>query len=164
MKENINDINLKVFNAFKNDWALLTSGSFENHNSMTIAWGAMGTLWQKDVITVYVKPVRHTYSFMEKNDYFVVSFFAEEYKEALKIMGRLSGRDVNKDELSKLTPIKDGDNVIYKEAKLTFICKKIYYNDIVLDSVPCEEIKKYYQVEEPHRMYVGEVIKVIEND
>ena len=162
MKENINDINLKAFNAFKNDWALLTSGSFENHNSMTIAWGAMGTLWQKDVLTVYVKPIRHTYSFMEDNEYFVVSFFDEEYKDALKIMGRYSGRDVNKDKLSKLTPVKYNNLTIYEEAKLIFICKKIYYNDVLLENVPSEEVKKYYQIEEPHRMYVGEVIEVLE--
>ena len=54
---------------------------------MTISWGELGTLWNKSVATVYVKPCRYTYNFMEENDYFVLSFFQEEYRDALKIMG-----------------------------------------------------------------------------
>ena len=36
---------------------------------MTISWGGMGTLWDKPVVTVYVKLCRYTYGFMnEKSD------------------------------------------------------------------------------------------------
>jgi len=47
---------------------------------MTISWDELGTLWNKSVTTVYVKPCRYTYNFMEENDYFVLSFFQEEYR------------------------------------------------------------------------------------
>ena len=52
----------------------------------------MGTLWSKPVVTVYVKPVRYTYGFMNDSEYFTVSFYPEEYRKALGIMGSQSGR------------------------------------------------------------------------
>ena len=159
--DELKELNLKPFSLFNNDWALLTSGPLNNHNSMTISWGEIGTLWSKSVVTVYVKPCRYTYSFMENNDLFVVSFFNNKYKEALGIMGSISGRDVDKDELSGLTPIKHGDTTIYKEAKMTLICKKIYYSDLSLDKIPEKEKNIYYQIEKPHRMYIGEIIEII---
>ena len=152
---------IRPFDLFHKDWALLTAGQIDDHNSMTISWGELGTLWNKNVATVYVKPCRYTYSFMEKNDYFVLSFFDEEYSQALSLMGSKSGRDVNKDELSGLTPVNYEGVTIYKEAKMTIICKKIYYNDLILENIPADAIKHHYQSEAPHRMYIGEVIKII---
>ena len=159
MLDKLNDI--KPFEIFNKTWVLLTAGPIDNHNSMTISWGEMGTLWGKNVCTVYVKPCRYTYNFMENNDFFVLSYFDEEYKKALSIMGSKSGRDVNKDELSGLTPVKHDKVTIYKEAKLTIICKIIYHDDLLIDNIPDKEKDTYYKVEKPHRMYIGEVVEVI---
>ena len=82
---------IDIFTQFDKRWALLCAGTKENHNTMTISWGGMGTLWRKPVVTVYVKPCRYTYGFMNDNEYFTVSFYPEEYKKALTIMGSKSG-------------------------------------------------------------------------
>lgn len=158
----IKELKTNPFTLFHEQWALLTSGPISKHNSMTISWGEMGTLWNKNVVTVYVKPCRYTYSFMEDNDIFVVSFFDEKYRKALGIMGELSGRDVNKDEASGLTPISYKGTTIYKEASITLICKKIYFNDLLIENMPSDAIKHHYQVDKPHRMYIGEVIETID--
>ena len=155
------EITLKPFEIFDKTWALITAGPIDDHNSMTISWGGMGTLWSKSVVTVYVKPCRFTYSFMEKNDRFVLSFFEEKYREALGVMGTKSGRDINKDLASRLTPIEHDGVTLYKEAKMTLVCKKIYFNDLDIKQIPGEEIQKYYQKEAPHRMYIGEVLEVL---
>ena len=152
---------IRPFDLFHKDWALLTAGPIDDHNSMTISWGELGTLWNKNVATVYVKPCRYTYNFMEGNDYFVISFFDEEYRDALSIMGSKSGRDINKDELSGLTPVNYERVTIYKQAKISLICKKIYFNDLLLENIPPDAVKLHYQSEAPHRMYIGEVIKII---
>lgn len=158
----IKELRFDSFKLFDDQWALVTSGEFSNHNSMTIAWGELGTLWHRNVVTIYVKPCRYTYSFIENNDYFVVSFFDSKYKHALAIMGNKSGRNVDKDKLANLTPNKHNDVTIYKEAKLTFVCKKIYFADLDLNHIPKIEIDKYYKEEKPHRMYVGEIIEIID--
>ncbi len=156
------ELKLKPFTLFDEDWALLTAGKVDNHNSMTISWGEIGTLWHYDVVTVYVKPLRYTHDFMEGNDLFVVSFFDESFRKALSLMGSKSGRDINKDKESHLTPTAYKDTTIYKEAKLSLICKKIYQNDLVLENMPEEERRRYYEKEAPHTMYIGEILEVIE--
>jgi len=158
----IKDLHFDSFKLFEEQWALVTAGSFLHHNSMTISWGELGTLWHRDVVTIYVKPCRYTYSFMEDNKLFVVSFFDDQYKDALKVMGSISGRDVDKDKEAHLTPIAHNDVTIYKEAKLSLICKKIYFNDLVFDNIPVEEQNRHYNNEKPHRMYIGEIIEIIE--
>ena len=150
------------FKMYGKDWALVTAGSLEEHNSMTISWGSLGILWGKDIATVYVKPCRYTYEFMEKNDCFVLSFFDDSYKPALGIMGSKSGRDINKDKAAGLTPIAYKGVTLYKEAKLSIICKKIYGEDFKLEGVPEDAKKKYYEMEKPHKMYIGEILEIKE--
>ena len=69
-----------AFHIFDKQWALVTAGTLNHYNTMTISWGGLGTLWSRPVATVYVKPIRYTYQFLEKNEYFTVSFFPEAYK------------------------------------------------------------------------------------
>ncbi len=38
-----------IFTMFDEGWALLTAGTRERFNTMTISWGALGTLWAKPV-------------------------------------------------------------------------------------------------------------------
>ena len=155
-------MNNYTYDKFKSEWALVTAGSLSNHNSMTISWGGIGTLWNKDVITIYIKPIRYTHTYVESNDMFVVSFFPTEYKRALSIMGSLSGKDVDKDKEAHLTPISYKGVTIYKEAKISFICKKIYQNELDIASIPEETIKNHYLEEAPHTMYIGEIIEIVE--
>ena len=164
MKKKEEEIIINPFTNFHLDWALVTAGDINHHNSMTISWGEMGTLWNKQVVTVYIKPCRYTYKFMEDNNFFVVSFFEEIYRPALNVMGSRSGRDINKDKESGLTPIEHGWVTIYKEARLTLICKKIYRQNLNIKNIPEEAIDHYYQKEKPHRMYIGEVVEIIKNE
>ena len=53
------DKSYEVFRLFNDRWALVTAGTMENYNTMTIGWGSMGTIWGpphkgKQVLTVYV--------------------------------------------------------------------------------------------------------------
>ncbi len=150
------------FNAFKNEWALVTAGVENSYNTMTIGWGGMGTLWGKPVVTVYIKPCRYTYEFMEKNDYFTVSFYPEEYKKDLGILGTKSGRDGDKVKLTRLTPKKLDKGMTFEEAKVTIVCKKIYYQDLDINVIPEEVVERNYKTEAPHRVYIGEVVEMIE--
>lgn len=149
-------------NQFHDEWALLTVGQKEHFNTMTISWGGMGTLWSKPVITVYVKPCRYTYEFMENNDYFVVSFFDGQYKKDLGILGSHSGRNENKIALTSLSPIEVNHGMSYQEAIQTIICKKIYEQDLEKEKIPEYAIENYYTNEPVHRMFIGEVIEIIE--
>lgn len=164
---NLKSLNLAPFYTLDKEWAVLTVGDKEKFNAMTVSWGGLGTIWNKPVVTVYVRPIRYTYEFMETNDYFSLSFYDEEYKEDLGILGSKSGKYVDKIALTKLTPRFSENTVSFKEAKLTLICKKIYFQDLDINnidnkSIPQSEIDRFYKTEPAHRMYIGEVIDIID--
>ena len=126
----------EIFSQFNDKWALLSAGTKDRHNTMTISWGGMGTLWFKPVVTIYVKPCRHTYGFMNDNEYFTVSFYPEEYKKALMLMGSKSGRDLDKDAASGLTVRDLGKAVTYEESEVTLLCRKIYFQNMDPANMP----------------------------
>ena len=52
------NVSTNPFTKFDKDWALVTAGTKEKFNSMTIAWGAMGTLWSIPVLQIFIRPNR----------------------------------------------------------------------------------------------------------
>lgn len=154
--------NLAPFYSIDQEWAVLTAGEKEKFNSMTISWGGFGTLWNKPIVTVYVKPIRYTYKLMEISEYFTISFYDETYRDDLAILGSKSGRDFDKVSLTNLTPEFLENSISFKESKLTIVCKKIYFQDFDITTIPQNEVEKFYKTEPVHRMYIGEVIDIID--
>ena len=156
-----------VFELFNDRWALVTAGTPEDFNTMTIGWGSMGTIWGpphrgKSVLTVYVSPARYTHSYLEKNEYFTVSFFPEAYRKDLGILGSRSGRDGDKVALTELTPVAVEHGVDYAQAELTFVCKKLYSHQFELERVPRDVADWIYTRVPPHTMYIGEIVEVVD--
>ncbi len=175
---NYEEKDYKVFDLFRNEWALVTAGNMEHFNSCTIGWGSLGTIWTRQgksgaIVTVYVHPARYTCDFLRESETFTVSFFPESCKKALGIMGSHSGRDINKVEASDLTPVARGDSVTYGEAYLTFLCRKIYQHQFAKEDL-ATDIHEHYQANprsfpadkngewQPHWMFIGEILEVVE--
>ncbi|MBR2759959.1 MAG: flavin reductase [Solobacterium sp.] len=151
----------EIFSQFNNRWALLSAGTKDHHNTMTISWGGMGTLWEKPVVTVYVKPCRNTFRFMNQYEYFTVSFYPDDCRKALTVMGSISGRDTDKDAEAGLH-VKDlAKAITYEEAEVTLLCRRIYWQDLDEEHMPGEVVKLNYLSDDPHRMYIGEVIEIL---
>ena len=146
------------FTKFEKDWALLTAGTADHFNSMTIGWGSLGTVWNKDVLTVYVRPDRYTWEFLRDNEYFTVSFFPESCRKALEIMGRLSGRDGDKVAAAGLTPRVLPQGITFAEATETFVCQKIYMAPMAYEDVPPVAQRIYQNGIQPHWIIMGEVV------
>ena len=170
----LKDKDFKVFDLFKNRWALATAGTLGSFNSCTIGWGSLGTVWATrgksgDSVTVYLHPSRYTCEFFRENDYFTVSFFPEECRKALAYMGAHSGRDGDKPSACGLTPkaiaaeAADGpapgavpfeggpapegmkaESVTYEEAELTFLCRKVCQQPLGRDALS-KDIRDYYE-------------------
>lgn len=157
-------LEVDIFKTFRTDWALLTAGSLADFNTMTVSWGGLGTLWNKSVATVYVRPCRHTFGYMENNEYFTVSFYPEDYKKDLAVLGKLSGRDGDKVAKTSLTPIAAENSSTFSQAKLTLVCKKLYAQDLDPSAIPQDIMEASYAVEPVHKMYIGEVVQILTED
>ena len=164
--ETIDSLNVDIFRLFNNEWALLTAGNMSDCNAMTISWGQLGSLWgapgkAKNIATVFVKPVRHTFSYMEKHETFTICWFPKEYRKDLGILGSKSGRDGDKFALTQLTPKALNGGVGYEQAFLTLVCKKIYSEQLKKERIPGDAVSAFYIDEEPHHMYIGEIQNIV---
>ena len=153
-----------ILSVFDKKWALLTAGDGDSFNTMTISWGGLGTLWNKPVATVYVRTSRYTHDFMDTNDYFTVSFYPEECRRILGVLGSKSGREIDKMKDSGLTPVKAGDSVSFKEAEVTLVCRKMFKQQLDVENMPAEVAKAMYEGQAPHDMYIGEIVDIIRKD
>ena len=157
--------NSKNFNPYKeigSDWMLVTSGTDRKFNTMTASWGGVGVLWNKNVSFIFIRPQRYTFEFLEKNEYYTLSFFNEKYKSVLAKCGQVSGRDIDKIKETGLNPVFDGGSVYFKEAKKVLICKKIYSQFIDPKCFIDGLLQKNYERNDYHKMYIGEIVKYIE--
>jgi flavin reductase (DIM6/NTAB) family NADH-FMN oxidoreductase RutF len=156
-----------IFNIFDERWALVTAGTPDDFNAMTISWGSMGTIWGppgngRPIVTIYVNPKRYTYGYLNNNDRFEVSFFPEKYRDDLLIMGTKSGRDGDKLTETHLTPVTEDGIITYKEAEMTFVCRKLYQQTLDKSLIRGGIGGQFYAPdEEAHRMYIGEVEDII---
>ena len=164
------DIHMLQFNPFdkiSKQWMLITAGNQEKSNTMTASWGGVGFMWGKPVATVYIRPQRYTKEFVDTNDRFTLSFLTEEKREALKICGSVSGRDVaDKWETAGLTPccveVEGGKAVAVSEAEMIFVCRKLYVQEMLPECFVDEKSKEtWYPQKDYHVMYMAEIEKVL---
>ncbi len=158
--EEVKDNLMKLVNR---DWMLITAGTEAYHNTMTASWGGFGELWGKYVSTIYVRPQRYTFGFVEKNDYYSLCVFDESFRPALNLCGTKSGRDTDKEKATGLTPCFDEAAPYYAQARLVFICKKLYHQDLAAENfTDPDTLEKVYPQRDLHRMFIGEIVKILE--
>lgn len=162
-KINIRDLNESPVSLIADGWALLTAGKESDYNTMTVSWGAVGEIWGKDAAFVFVRPQRHTFGFIEKEEFFTLSFYAPEYKDALKICGSKSGRDIDKAAATGLTPLAIDGSVTFEQAKYTIVCRKMAAQFIDPAGFIDPAVDGNYANKDYHKMYVGEIVAVYEN-
>lgn len=151
-----------VFRLVGKDWMLLTAEGRDGEgdpkaNPMTASWGGMGFLWNKPVVFLFIRPQRYTYRLVEEAPRLSVSFFTEEYREALRICGRLSGRDTDKFAAAGLTCTYTDGVPHPKEARLVLLCRKLYADDLKAAAFLDPALLSNYKDNDFHRMYVCEI-------
>ena len=156
-----NKLTENFFENISNEWMLITAGDKEKFNTMTASWGGIGYLWNKPVAFIFVRPERYTFEFLEKGDYFTVSFLGMENKDIHKICGKQSGRDIDKVKETGLVPhFTEMGNVCFEQSRITLECKKLYSDQIKKEGFADPEyIDRWYNTHGNfHQMYVAEIV------
>ena len=142
-------------------WMLITAGTPDAFNCMTASWGGLGFLWNRPVAFVFVRPNRHTASFMDAQKAFTLSFMPEKYRNDLIFCGRNSGRDVDKMAATSLqATTTDNGMVAMEDADLVLECRKMAVATMQEgDFVDFAEVSpKWYDPTNPlHKVYICEI-------
>ena len=154
----------EVFNDINKKWMLVSAAKEDGSiNTMTASWGALGILWNKNIFICFVRPQRYTHEFTEASDKISISFFGEEYRNALKICGSKSGRDCDKIALAGITPFNCGGNIGFEEAERIIYGKKIYAGKIDPKAFLSDDIENLYN-NDYHTVYICEIEKILERE
>lgn len=154
------DLGENFIKSIADEWMLITAGNEDGYNMMTASWGFVGEMWGNDTVIAAVRPQRYTMEFIDKNDYFTLSFYGDK-KDIHKVCGSLSGRDVNKTEMTGLTPVFTDDTVYFNEARLVIICKKQYVAPLDEQGFLDKQILDKWYNGDLHNMIFGKIEKVL---
>jgi flavin reductase (DIM6/NTAB) family NADH-FMN oxidoreductase RutF len=150
-----------VIDEICNKWMLLSAGSEETFNFMTVNWGMIGEIWFQPAVTVYARESRYTKEFLDKEEYFSLTLLKEESKGAHKVAGSKSGRDIDKLKECGLTARMFDGVPSFEEAEYTIICKKMYVDHMPKENfTDMEAFDKAYPDGDLHTMYIGKIVKV----
>jgi len=159
------EITLKdfIYNPSDESRWILSAGSHNDFNAMTANWGGVGYIWNKPVAFAFVRPTRHTFQFIDEGDMFTLSFFSEEYADALKICGEKTGKLSDKIAEAKLTPVPTpAGNPTFDEADIVLECRKMYAQDISGDGFVDKAAQNlWYASGDFHKMFVGSIVHVL---
>ncbi len=150
------------FTFFQENPPILLAGDRESYNAMTIGWGAIGTLWGRPTMSVYVAQGRYTHDFMERKQYFTVMTFKD--REIAKFMGSHSGRDTDKaKELGLHVAYTDHGTPYFTEADMVIECEIMYGEEFSKSAFRNDVPKKMYANFPAglHSVYMGEVVSAM---
>ena len=147
---------------------LVGSGAFLNvrtpddgFNLMTIGWGQVGIVWSRPTFTVFVRPNRYTFGFMQTASDFTVSVpRVGELADALTLCGTKSGRDVNKVTESNLHLV-DAQSVhtpVIAECGLHYECRILARLPLDQENMVSEDVLQKYETKNPHQIVLGEIV------
>lgn len=140
------------------DWALITAGTTEKNNTMTISWGGIGFLWNKPVVYTFIRPQRYTKKFIDEQEQFSLTFFDEPYRKDLTYLGRVSGKQQNKMLETNLTALFFEDIPYFHEARVVMFCRNLYKEYLKEQSFLFPEtVDKNYPLRDLHMMYISEI-------
>ncbi len=156
----LSELNENLVNSIFREWMLIAAGNNDGYNMMTASWGFTGAMWGHEEVIAAVRPDRYTMKFIDENDYFTLSFYGDN-KKIHEVCGKLSGRNVNKTELTGLSPAFSDGSVYFNEARLVLICKKQYVAPLLPEAFcDTEPLQKWYNGD-LHNMIFGKIEKVL---
>lgn len=151
------------FQLIGKDWGLVTVNAEDKVNMMTVSWGGVGIMWNEPVAYTFIRPQRYTFDYLEKDDYFAISFLPDSYKDALSLCGTKSGRDIDKVKETGLTVVENESAPYFEESKVVLICRKMYGQMLNSNSIVDSKVFSSYKEDgsDYHKMYISKIEKVL---
>jgi len=135
---------------------LVTCGEYDNRigtnksNIITISW--IGTICSEPaMVSVSIRPERYSYNIIRRNGEFAINLTTKKLVFATDYCGVKSGRDIDKFQKTKLTPLKAShikaplisESPVNIECKVTEV-KKLGSHDMFIAKVLCINADEKY--------------------
>ena len=159
-----NDVTINSVSLF-NDWIVLAVNNDDKPNAMLLTMGTMGVFRGKPIVSIFVNESRFTYGLLEKNPYFTLAVFPEQYKENVRYLGQHSGRDGSdkiKDAGFTVSKTELG-NPFFEQANLVIECRMIYTGKWDLEKLDDSIKQGFYrdgQLQPMHQQFMAEIVHV----
>lgn len=158
-----------VFDKIGKQWMLITArgkdaSGKEVTNTMTASWGGMGILWNRPVAFCFIRPQRYTFQLTEQSEHLSLSFLGEKYRDALKLCGTKSGKDMDKFKAAGITSTDYEGVPFVAEAELALVCRKLYADDLKRECFLLPELLSNYKEDDFHRVYVVEIEAILKKN
>lgn len=151
-----------AFRLIGKDWMLVAAEKEGRVNAMTAGWGGFGVMWGKNVAYAVVRPQRFTKDFVDIANTFSLTFFDESFREKLRYLGTVSGRDEDKIAKTELTVLHQNDTPYFAQARVAMLCKKLYIQDFEPACFVEPALKeRWYPEEDYHTLYIAEVMDIL---
>lgn len=145
---------------------LLTSGTMEHHNTMTIGWGMIGVEWGKPIFVALVRESRFTRELLDKTGEFTVNIpLGDVDKNILGYCGTKSGRNLDKFADLGLTAVESNQvsAPAIAQLPLTLECKVLHSQLQELSEEINPSVVKFYPLtgngkRDLHIMYFAEIL------
>jgi flavin reductase (DIM6/NTAB) family NADH-FMN oxidoreductase RutF len=158
------DFDENIFSLVGDDWTVITAG--EDPNSMVASWGGLGIMFNKPVTWCFLRANRYTLEKIRQSGTYTFCYFPAQYKGEILKFGSASGRNTDKMDQTKLTPMETPHGVpAYEEAKVIIECKLIAAPTVSKDEFYTEEGKEFLQggydeAKDWHKLVYGEITNI----
>jgi len=135
---------------------LISAGNSKFFASSVASCRFASELTFKPIAVCFIRPQINMIRFLDKNEYFTLSYFSAEYKYILNSFGLGQSGE-------KITPMStQAGNIYYPQANLVFECRKITDLELILSSeiqtiMMTERKRSIYPGGEAPRMFLGEI-------
>jgi flavin reductase (DIM6/NTAB) family NADH-FMN oxidoreductase RutF len=125
-------------------WCVGSYDAEGNANVMTVAWGGI-CCSKPPCVTISLRKATYTYGNIMKRRAYTVSLPSEQYARQADYFGMVSGREVDKFQVSGLTPVRSElvDAPYVGEFPVVLECRVIHHHEIGL-----------------HTQFIGEILDV----
>jgi flavin reductase (DIM6/NTAB) family NADH-FMN oxidoreductase RutF len=157
----LDELTVNPFTFFSHPAVAVVSAK-DKTNALTISWGALGTLWNKSCVFVFIRDSRYSHALFEKGAFYSVCFLDKEHNEKARYLGKASGKTEDKIKGSGLTLAYEDGVPYFAESDLVIIAKKLVSAILPSDDIADKEVyDKYYPEGGYHTVYPGEIVKIL---
>ena len=111
----------------------------------------------KPIAVCFLRSQKNAIRFIEKNEYFTLSYFSSQYKHILDSFGTGPG-------VEKVEPLATQlGNIYFSQSDWVFECRKVFNLELILSKeiqsiMASEKKRSLYPGNETPRMFVGEIV------